>query len=380
MEKEPLTAEKIEAVHEVALRAVKNAADAVALSVAWQEYLGKRGLMREVIRELKNVLPAQRASFGQKIHSVIAELEQRFKARFAEFEGAQSSHVARHELLDITVPPLPISSGRLHPITLVRREVERIFASFGFSVASGPEVEDVWHNFDALNIPPDHPARDLWDTLWLSLNNAEQYAGQDAEQRGKVRRGSAQKRVSRSSALLLRTHTSPVQIRYMQQHNPPIRIIVPGRVYRVEATDAKHDFQFWQVEGLMVSHRDDPDPVSVAHFKWIIERFFERFFKQNVSIRLRPSYFPFTEPSFEVDMSCYVCRGKGCQTCAHSGWLEMMGAGMVHPKVFDAVGYNPEDVQGFAFGMGLERLAMMRWKIPDVRLFRSGDVRFLRQF
>ena len=370
MEKKPLTEEKIEAVHEATRRALENAADATALSAAWQEYLGKRGLMRGVIRELKNALPAQRASFGKKIHSAMADLEQRFKARLTAFEGAQASHIARHELLDITVPPLPISSGRLHPLTLVRREVERIFASFGLSVASGPEVEDVWHNFDALNIPADHPARDLWDTLWLT---------------GEKQPTINDKKNSRQSSvmgreLLLRTHTSPVQIRYMQQHNPPIRIIVPGRVYRVEATDAKHDFQFWQVEGLMVSHRDDPDPVSVAHFKWIIERFFERFFKQNVSIRLRPSYFPFTEPSFEVDMSCYVCRGKGCQTCAHSGWLEMMGAGMVHPKVFDAVGYNPEDVQGFAFGMGLERLAMMRWKIPDVRLFRSGDVRFLRQF
>lgn len=247
--------------------------------------------------------------------------------------------------IDVTVPGEKLARGHLHPLTLVKRTVEEIFQAMGFSVIEGPEVENQWYNFDALNIPKDHPARDLWDTFYLK------------------------------NGLLLRTHTSPVQIRYMEKNNPPFRIIVPGRIFRHEATDASHEINFYQVEGLMVGK-----DVSAANFKAIIQEFLSRFFGKKIKARLRPSFFPFTEPSFEVDMTCLVCGGKGCRTCSKTGWIELMGAGMVHPNVLKAGGINPKNWQGFAFGMGMDRLAMMKYKINDVRLFYSGDLRFLEQF
>jgi len=215
----------------------------------------------------------------------------------------------------------------------------------GFSIAEGPEMETEWYNFDSLNIPKDHPARDLWDTFYLK------------------------------NGLLLRTHTSPVQIRYMEKNNPPLKIIAPGSVFRHEATDASHEFEIFQLEGLIV----DKD-ISVANFKAIIQEFYRLFFNKPVKIRLIPSYFPFVEPGFQVDMTCLNCGGKGCPSCGQTGWLEMMGAGMVHPNVLKAAGLVPKGLQGFAFGMGIDRLAMMKYKIPDIRLFRSGDLRFLKQF
>lgn len=227
--------------------------------------------------------------------------------------------------------------GHLHPLTQIQQKVNDIFTSLGFEIVEGPEVETEWYNFDALNIPADHPARDLWDTFWL--------------------------KEPENSKLLLRTHTSPVQIRYMETHQPPFRIIVPGRVFRHEASDASHDIQFYQLEGLMVDKE-----ISVANFKAIMNEFFKKLFGESVRTRLRPSFFPFVEPGFEIDM-----YGK-------QGWIEMMGAGMVHPNVFRAVGYNPSDWQGFAFGIGLDRIAMMKYQIDDIRLFYSGDLRFLKQF
>lgn len=239
-----------------------------------------------------------------------------------------------NEWVDVTVPGVKPALGHLHPLTLVRRKIEEIFGSMGFSVAEGPEMETEWYNFDALNIPKNHPARDLWDTFYLT------------------------------NGLLLRTHTSPVQIRYMEKNQPPLKIIVPGRIFRHEATDFSHEFNFHQVEGLMIDKT-----VSVANFKAIIQEFFKQFFgESSVQIRMRPSYFPFVEPGFEVDM-----MGK-------KGWMEMMGAGMVHPNVLNNAGLNPKDWQGFAFGMGMDRLAMMKYKIDDIRLFYSGDLRFLQQF
>ncbi len=237
---------------------------------------------------------------------------------------------------DITAPGKKPVFGHLHPLTQVRRKVEEIFQSMGFSVLEGPEAETEWYNFDALNIPKDHPARDMWDTLWLKPEN---------------------------SKLLLRTHTSPVQIRYMEKNQPPLRIIVPGKAFRHEATDASHEINFYQLEGLMVDKA-----VSAANFKAIIEEFFKRFFGRPAEIRMRPSYFPFVEPGFEIDIKW------------DKGWLEMMGAGMVHPKVLKNSGLNPKLWQGFAFGIGLDRLAMMKYKIDDIRLFYSGDLRFLHQF
>ena len=218
----------------------------------------------------------------------------------------------------------------------------------GFSVVEGPDVENEWYNFDALNIPKDHPARDMWDTLWLKDKGAK---------------------------LLLRAHTSPVQIHYMEKNQPPLRIIVPGSVFRHEATDARHEFQLYQIEGLMVDKE-----ISVAHLKAILTEFFKRFFGKNTAFRLDPDFFPFTEPSFNVSVTCVICGGKGCNLCKKTGWLEMAGAGMVHPNVLKNSGLNPKEWRGWAFGFGLERLAMMKYKIDDIRLFRSGDLRFLNQF
>jgi len=228
---------------------------------------------------------------------------------------------------------------------LVKRKTEEIFEHMGFSVVEGTEIENEWYNFDALNIPKDHPARDLWDTFYLK------------------------------AGLLLRTHTSPMQVRFMEKNQPPLRIIVPGRVFRHEATDASHEVNFYQIEGLMVG-----EDISAANFKAIVEEFFKRFFEKPIKIRMRPGYFPFTEPSFEVDLLCINCLGQGCSACQKTGWMEMMGAGMVHPQVFKNSGLNPKFWQGFAFGMGLDRLAMMKYKINDIRLFYSGDLRFLQQF
>lgn len=267
------------------------------------------------------------------------------------------------DFFDITAPGKKPVSGRLHPLTQTRQEVEEIFQSMGFSVAEGPEIETEWYNFDALNIPKDHPARDQWDTFWIK--------SQIPNSKSKIN----SKFKSQNSKLLLRTHTSPVQIRYMESHKPPLRIIAPGTVYRHEATDASHEFQLSQVEGLMVDKN-----ISVPNFKAVVGEFFKRFFKKPVKIRLRPDFFPFTEPSFDVSISCLVCGGKGCPACKNSGWVELAGAGMVHPNVFKNVGLNPKEWKGWAFGFGLERLTMMKYRIDDIRLFRWGDLRFLNQF
>jgi phenylalanyl-tRNA synthetase alpha chain len=254
------------------------------------------------------------------------------------------------EWIDVTAPGKKPVSGHLHPLTQAKRKVEDIFQKMGFQIVLGPEIESEWYNFDALNIPSDHPARDLWDTFYLK------------------------------NGFLLRTHTSPMQVRFMEKNNPPLRIVVPGRIFRHEATDASHEMTFYQVEGLMIGKK-----VSAANFKVVIQEFFQRFFEKKVKIRMRPSFFPFVEPGFEVDMSCLVCNGKGCPVCSKTGWIEMMGAGMVHPNVLKAAKLIPHRKdgsgwQGFAFGVGLDRMTMMKHKVDDIRLFYSGDLRFLNQF
>ncbi len=238
--------------------------------------------------------------------------------------------------------------GHLHPLTQVIDRISEIFSSMGFEIVMGPEIETEHYNFDVLNIPAHHPARDLWDTFWL----APQEAGK-----------------------LLRTHTSPMQVRYMESHEPPIRIIVPGKVYRYEATDATHEAQFYQIEGLAIGK-----DISLAHLKGTLDAFFREFFNASLAVRLRPSYFPFVEPGVEVDISCFKCAGKGCGVCKQSGWIEIMGAGMVHPNVLRNGNVDPEMWQGFAFGMGVDRLAMLKYGIDDVRLFYSGDLRLVNQF
>ncbi|KKS38202.1 MAG: Phenylalanine-tRNA ligase alpha subunit [Parcubacteria group bacterium GW2011_GWA2_42_14] len=336
------------------------------------KFLGReRGALTLVLRNLKNLPQEERKIIGKNANHLKILTEELFEKRGEELKKTEFDSILKKEWLDVTRPGAKIERGSLHPITLVRCEVEKIFSSMGFGVVEGPEVETEWYNFDALNIPKDHPARDLWDTFWLKP------AQTGADGTRKVAENFLRNSASslRSSALLLRTHTSPVQIRYMQSHNPPIRIIAPGRVYRYEATDAGHDIQFHHVEGLMIDKH-----ISIANFKAVILELFKKLFGKEVKIRLRPSYFPFVEPGFEVDLSCIVCNAKGCPVCKKTGWSEIMGAGMVHPKVFEAVGYIPRNQQGFAFGIGLDRITMMKYKIPDIRLFHSGDLRFLKQF
>ena len=306
------------------------------------KYLGRKGKLTVVLRSLKDLSEKERKSTGSAANDLRKQLEEAIKEK--NYKLQTTSYKLQADRIDITAPGIKLSQGHLHPITQVLRQVEEAFQSMGFEVVEGPDIETEYYNFDALNIPDEHPARDVWDTFWLKPESPK----------SKVQ-----------SPKLLRTHTSPMQIRYMEKNNPPLRIIVPGRTFRYEATDASHSHTFYQIEGLMV----DKD-ISVANFKAVIEEFFKRLFKQDIKIRLRPGYFPFTEPSFEVDLK----GGK------FKNWLEIMGAGMVHPNVFKAVGYNPANWQGFAFGMGLDRIAMMKYGIDDIRLFYKGDLRFLKQF
>lgn len=327
--------ENLDSLKKKALADIRIAADEKALDGVRVRYVGRKGELTEILKSLKDLPLEKRRILGLKANALREELE-------AAFSGAQKNISSQRgaKKVDVTKPGTRISRGHLHPLTLVDAEVRRIFSSMNFSVVEGPEVESEFYNFDALNIPAGHPARDMWDTFWVK----EKKRGEEG--------------------LLLRTHTSPVQIRYMQAHTPPFQIIVPGRVFRYEATDASHAFNFYQVEGLMVG----PD-ITLANFKFVIEEFFKKFFGKQIEFRFRPSYFPFVEPGLEVDI-----RMKGGK------WLEVMGAGMVHRNVFDAVRYNPDTVQGFAFGIGLDRLAMIKYKIPDIRLMYSGDIRFVEQF
>ena len=334
---------------------IKRTENLKELDNIFKKYLGKRGEITQILASIKNLTKEKRARVGKEANLLKNFLEKKFSEKTIEIKRKIEKEIEEREWIDITVPGKRPSLGHLHPLSQVKRKTEEIFQSIGFSVIEGPEVETEWYNFDALNIPKDHPARDAWDTFWLRQETGN--------------------RKQEARKLLLRTHTSPVQVRYMEKNNPPLRIIVPGRIFRHEATDASHEVNFYQVEGLMVDKK-----VSVANFKAVIEEFFQRFFERPIAIRIRPSYFPFTEPSFEVDISCSNCRGRGCSVCSKTGWLEMMGAGMVHPNVFKAAGLNPKNWQGFAFGIGLDRLAMMKYKINDIRLFYSGDLRFLNQF
>ncbi|HUW72190.1 MAG TPA: phenylalanine--tRNA ligase subunit alpha [Candidatus Humimicrobiaceae bacterium] len=334
---------KIEAQKEI-----KKAQDLKSLNEVFNKYLGKRqGELVRILRSLEKMPKAKRAKIGREANKLKDFIKQKIEMR-AEKVRLIDTSVEKTEWIDVTVPGKKPLLGHLHPLTQVKRKAEEILQSMGFSVVEGPEIETEWYNFNALNFPKEHPARDVVDTFWL--------------RNGKEK-------------LLLRTHTSPVQVRYMEKNNPPLRIIIPGRVFRPEATDASHEINFYHLEGLMV----DKD-ISAANFKAIIQEFYGKFFGKPVKVRFIPTFFPFVEPGFQVDISCLNCQGRGCSACQQSGWLEMMGAGMVHPNVFKNSGLNPKFWQGLAFGMGIERLAMMKYKINDIRLFYSGDLRFLNQF
>lgn len=328
--------------------AIEKAKNLKELDGVFKEYFGKRGEIKKLFKSLPKISKKKRAEYGKKLQqlkdSLLLQFEQKAKILKEKFE----KEAEEKEWIDITIPGKKIELGSLHPLTLAKRKIEEIFQSMGFEIFEGPEIEDEWHNFDALNIPPDHPARDIMSlgkTFYLKEGG------------------------------LMRSHTSSVQIRYMEKNQPPFKIIVPGKVFRAEAIDASHEIEFWQLEGLMVGK-----DISVANFKAIMEEFLRRFFEKEIKIRLRPSYFPFTEPSFEVDISCVLCNGKGCPACKNSGWMEIAGAGMVHPNVLKNCKILPREWQGFAFGVGLNRLVMLKYKIPDIRLFNSGDLRFLKQF
>ncbi len=309
-------------------------------------YLGRKGVVTQALARLGRLPPEQRPEFGRRANSLRQALEEAVARRREEIERAEETRRLREEAVDVTLPGVPVRRGSLHPLYRVAEEVKRIFLGMGYRVAEGPEVEYDWYNFEALNIPRDHPSRDAQESLYVT------------------------------DAILLRTQTSPVQIRVMQQLAPrlPVKVIAPGKVYRRDTVDPTHSFMFHQVEGLLVDRG-----VTMADLKGTLEEFARQLYGPGTRVRLRPSYFPFTEPSAELDATCPLCGGKGCSTCG-SGWLEMAGCGMVHPRVLEVGGYDPEEVTGFAFGMGLDRLTMLKYRITDLRLFFQNDVRFLEQF
>ena len=306
--------------------------------------LGKKGLLTEQLKSLGKLPAAERPAAGQRINEAKTALQLAFEMQRIRLEQAALDRELAHGTIDVTLPGRGQESGSLHPVTRTRLRIERIFVQAGFEVASGPEVEDDFHNFEALNIPKNHPARAMHDTFYFA------------------------------DGRLLRTHTSPVQIRSMRSQKPPLSVIAPGRVYRCDS-DMTHTPMFHQVEGIVVGEN-----ISFANLKAMLHTFVERFFEQSLGMRLRPSYFPFTEPSAEVDIECVFCHGEGCRVCKQTGWLEILGCGMIHPNVLSAAGIDSEAWQGYAFGMGIERLAMLRYGVDDLRLFFENDLQFLKQF
>ncbi|MCX7984659.1 MAG: phenylalanine--tRNA ligase subunit alpha [Bacteroidetes bacterium] len=306
------------------------------------QFLARSGRIPQLFDLLKTVPHEQKPCLGRILNELRSFAQERFDERKRVLE---QSVYQRGESLDVTLPGRPKPLGTKHPVTQVMEEIKRIFIGMGFSVESGPEIESDWYNFEALNFPADHPARDMQDTIFIA------------------------------EKILLRTHTSPVQIRVMQKQAPPVRAIMPGWTYRNEATSARSLVAFHQIEGLFVDRR-----VTFAELKGTLVAFAKQFYGNSIQYRFRPSFFPFTEPSAEMDITCYICGGKGCRICKYSGWLEICGAGMVHPNVFRSAGYDPERVTGFAFGMGIERIALLRYNIDDIRILYENDVRFLKQF
>ncbi|MEA3295902.1 MAG: phenylalanine--tRNA ligase subunit alpha [Patescibacteria group bacterium] len=335
---------------------IELAKDIKKLDNIFKKYLGKKGELALFLRSLKDLPEDKRKTQGKIANEIKKRIKSDIEEKRKEFQVSEynKDDFSKQEF-DITVPGKKPLTGHLHPLTIVQREIQEIFQNMGFSIVEGPEMETEWYNFDALNFPIDHPAREMQDTFFVKQENREN--------------------LGNKKKLVMRTQTSSVQIHYMEKNNPDLRIIVPGRVFRCEATDASHEVQFYQMEGLMVGK-----DISVANLKAVIQEFFSKFYNNSVKIRLRPSFFPFTEPSFEVDVSCVVCEGKGCSVCSQTGWIEIMGAGMVHPNVLKNSGLNPKHWQGLAFGMGLDRLVMMKYKIDDIRLFYKNDLRFLEQF
>ncbi|MEO8251562.1 MAG: phenylalanine--tRNA ligase subunit alpha [Chloroflexota bacterium] len=332
------------------------AADVQAVEALRASLLGRSGRLTGLMRRLGEVDPAERPAVGKLANSVREAIEGAIRTRLEAVKQGASDERLAAEALDMTAPGRPWRVGHLHPTMTVERDLREIFHAFGFEVFEGPEIETDAMNFEALNIPPDHPSRDLWDTLYVAE------PGSDPPQPA-------------TDGTILRTHTSPVQIRAMLALTPPIRVITPGRCFRYEAVDASHGFEFFQVEGLVVD-RD----TSLADLKGMLEEFARALYGEGTRTRFRPGYYPFTEPSVAFDVSCLVCGGSGCAACGRSGWMTILGAGMVHPTVLRAGGIDPNEFQGYAFGMGLDRITLLRHGIPDLRLLMSADLRFLEQF
>jgi len=340
---------KLTGLQEQAASALDQAPDAEALEAVRVDILGRKGqlatLTTQIGKSMGKIPPEERATLGKLMNAVKKDLEARYEARKAAFERAALDERLKAEWLDLTLPAPGTRPGALHPLTQIQRELEEYFTSVGFAVLDGPEVEDEWHNFDALNIPATHPARDTQDTFFVE------------------------------GGLLLRTHTSPVQVRAMEKFGAPLRMVAPGRVFRNEEVDASHEHTFYQLEGMMI----DKD-VSIGHMLYFMKGLLSAIFHRNATVRLRPGFFPFVEPGFELDIKCLICDGEGCPVCKQSGWVELLPCGLVHPNVLRSGGIDPEQWNGFAFGLGLTRLVMMRYAIDDIRHLASGDLRFLRQF
>ena len=335
----------VDGLLQAALAAVEAAADEKSVDDVRVRYLGRKGELTGLARSLGRMSAAERPAAGARINAVKDRLQAEIDARRKALGAETFQRQLAEESVDVTLPGRRRPGGSLHPITMTFRRIERIFEAAGYDVVSGPEIEDEYHNFEALNIPADHPARAMHDTLYLD------------------------------NGLLLRTHTSPVQIRVMEAQPPPIRIICPGRVYRKDSVDASHSPMFHQVEGLVVD-----EGIAFADLKGAVVDFVHGFFEQDLDVRFRPSYFPFTEPSAEVDVQCVHCLGDGCRACGHSGWTEVLGCGMVHPNVLSMVGIDTERYTGFAFGFGVDRFATLFYEIDDMRFLFDNELRFLEQF
>jgi phenylalanyl-tRNA synthetase alpha chain len=336
--------ENLAALADEAVKAAADAEDLAVLDAVRVEYLGKKGKLTALLKGLGALSPEERPAAGARINEAKARVQEEIERRRETLDRAAIESQLAAEALDVTLPGRAVDRGGLHPVTRTMERIESFFVRVGYSIAEGPEVEDDYHNFEALNIPAHHPARAMHDTFYID------------------------------ESTVLRTHTSPVQIRVMEAQEPPLRIICPGRVYRCDS-DLTHTPMFHQVEGLVV----DTD-ISFADLKGTVDQFLKAFFEADLPVRFRPSYFPFTEPSAEVDIQCTNCGGSGCRVCGGSGWLEVMGCGMVHPEVFRHCGVDNDKYTGFAFGLGVERLAMLRYGVNDLRLFFENDLRFLKQF
>ncbi len=338
--------EKISILREAALEKIKQAAKSSEVEELRVKLLGKKGELTEMLKDLKNMAIEERKQFGQEANELKNELTEFLESKFKELSANDvKKSLSSGSSFDISLPGTQFKVGSLHPVTIVQKEIERIFTGMGFNIVDGPEAEEEFYNFEALNIPKHHPARDMQDTYWLENGS------------------------------LLRTHTSPCQVRAMQKYGAPLKVIAPGRCFRNESTDASHENTFFQLEGMMIDKN-----VSIANLIYVMKLLLSEVFNRDVKIRLRPGFFPFVEPGFELDLNCMICGGKGCPTCKHSGWIELLPCGMVHPNVLRYGGIDPEEYTGFAFGLGLTRLAMMKYGISDIRVLNSGDLRAMEQF